>query len=315
MCRILSRFLIAILAFSLTAAASRADGHKIGVLLKGKTKFWSVVEQGALAAGEKLGVEVIVRMPPTESDVTVQIQLLNALAKQGVEAIVLVPINKETLAKPAAAVAAQGIKIIVVDSPLDGDVASAFIATDHHAAGEIAGRLLATLVTENDQISLFRHSQENAATNSREAGAVEKLREAYPKIVVYSDVFTGNEKEVQVERAKLLLNKHPATKAVLASSTTGTMAMLEVLAHHEPLGEVKLVGFGFNLNDEVAAALEAGTLNGWVAQQPREIGYDGVAVAVDLLNGKPVPPTQSVDVVLVTKANLHDPKSQALLKL
>ena len=144
---------------------------------------------------------------------------------------------------------------------------------------------------------------------------MEKLREVYPKIVVYSDVFTGNEKDVQIERAKLLLTKHPTTKAILASSTTGTMAMLEVLAHHEPLGDIKLVGFGFNLTDEVAAALEAGTLHGWVAQQPKEIGYDGVVTALDILNGKTVPSTRSVDVVLVTKANLHDPKSQALLKL
>ena len=309
------RLLVPFLALSLALPAVQAEAHKIGVLLKGKTKFWSVVEQGAMAAGEKLGVEIVVKTPPTESDVSAQILMLNALAKQGMAAIVLVPINKETLAKPAAALAAQGIKIIVLDSPLDGDIASAFIGTNHRSAGEAAGQLLKTLVTENDQVSLFRHSQDNAATNSREAGAVEKLREAYPKIVVYSDVFSGNEQEIQTERAKLLLSKHPATKAVLASSTPATMAMLDVLAHHEPLGEIKLVGFGFNLNEEVSAALEAGTLHGWVAQQPREIGYQGVVTAVDLLNGKPVPPVHSIDVFIVTKENLHTPKSQALLKL
>lgn len=307
--------LLIVLTLGFGLPALHAEGHKIGVLLKGKTKFWSVVEQGAVAAGEKLGAEIIVKVPPSESDVGIQIQMLNALAKQGVEAIVLVPINKETLAKPVAAVAAQGIKIILLDSPLDGDIASTFIATDHHAAGVAAGQLIATLVGENDQVSLFRHSQDNAATNSRENGAVEKLREAYPKLVVFSDVFTGNETEVQIERAKLLLSKHPTTKAVLASSTAGTMAMLQVLAHREPLGEIKLVGFGYNLNDEVVAALEAGTLHGWVAQQPKEIGYDGVAAAIEILNGKTVPATRSVEVVLVTKANLHDPKSQALLKL
>lgn len=246
------RFLVTLFTVGLTLPAVQAEGHKIGVLLKGKTKFWSVVEQGALAAGEKLGVEVVVKTPPTESDVSAQILMLNALAKQGMEVIVMVPINKETLAKPAAALVAQGIKIIVLDSPLDGDIASAFIGTNHRSAGEAAGQLLKTLVTENDQVSLFRHSQDNAATNSREAGAVGKLREAYPKIVVYSDVFSGNEKEIQIERAKLLLSKHPATKAVLASSTPATMAMLDVLAHHEPQGAIKLVGFGFNLSEEVS---------------------------------------------------------------
>ena len=303
------------IALTIGLTVAHAEGHKIGVLLKGQTPFWRAMEQGALAAGQKLGVEVIVKTPLTESDVSAQILLLNVLAKQGVEAIVLVPINKETLAKPAAILAAQGIKIIVVDSPLDGNSVSAFIGTNHHTAGEAAGELLKTLVTENDQISLFRHSQDNAATNSREAGAVEKLREAYPKIVVYSDVFAGNEKALQIERAQLLLAKHPAIKAVLASSTPTTMAMLEILSHRQPAGEIKLIGFGFNLTEEVAAALEAGTLHGWVAQQPKEIGYKGVETAVDLLNGKTVPAVVNIDVFIVTKANLHEPKSQALLKL
>lgn len=309
------RPLVVLLALGLVLPSAHAEAHKIGVLLKGKTKFWSVVEQGAMAAAEKLGVEIVVKTPPTEADVSAQILMLNALAKQGMEAIIVVPINKETLAKPVAAVAAKGIKIVVVDSPLDGDIASAFVGTNHRSAGEAAGELLKSLVTETDQVSLFRLSQDNAATNSREAGAVEKLKEAYPKLVVYSDVFSGNEREVQLERAKLLLSKHPATKAVLASSTPATMAMLEVLAHHEPRGEIKLVGFGFNLSEEISAALEAGTLHGWVAQQPKEIGYQGVVTAVDLLNGKTVPPVHSIDVFIVTKENLHTPKSQALLKL
>ncbi len=309
------RFLLIAVALSLGPASLHAAGHKIGLLLKGKTKFWSACEQGVMAEGEKLGVEVIVKTPPTESDISIQIQLLNALAKQGVEAIILAPINKETLAKPTAAIAAQGIKIILVDSPLDGDIASTLISTNHHSAGEAAGKLLASFVTEADQVSLFRHDQNNAATSSRETGATEILREAYPKIQIHGDIFSGNERELQIERAKLLLTKHPASNAILASSSTGTMAMLEILSHHEPLGAIKLVGFGFNLNEEVSAALEAGTLYGWVAQQPREIGIKSLEAAVELLEGKTVPPVISVDVYIITKANLHDPKSQALLKL
>lgn len=308
-------FLLLVLVLSLGQSSVFAAGHKIGVLLKGRTKFWSVVEQGALATGEKLGAEVIVKTPPTESDIAVQILMLNALAASGVEAIVIAPSHKVTLAQPVAALAAKGIKIVVIDSPLAGNTTNVFIGTNHRLAGEAAGQLLATLVKESDPVSLFRHAQDNAATGDREDGALAKLREAHPKILVHGDIYTGNEKEVQIERAKLLLSKYPDTKAILASATPGTMVMLDVLAHREPLGAIKLVGFGFNLNDEVAAALDAGTMHGWIAQLPREIGSRGVEAAVDLLEGKPVPPLVNVDVYVVTKENLHDPKTQALLKL
>lgn len=309
------RFLLFMLVLSLGHSPVFAAGHRIGVLLKGRTKFWSIVEQGALAAGEKLGAEVIVKMPPTESDIAVQILMLNALAASGVEAIVIAPAHKVTLAQPVAALAAKGIKIVVIDSPLAGNLASVFIGTNHRSAGEAAGRLMAGLVKESDQVSLFRHAQDNSATGDREEGAIAKLREAYPKISVHGDIYAGNETDLQVERARLLLSKYPATKGILASSTAGTMVMLDLLAHREPVGEIKLVGFGFNLNPAVAAALEAGTLHGWIAQLPGEIGARGVEAAVDLLKGKSVPPVVNIDVYVVTKDNLHDPKTQALLKL
>jgi ribose transport system substrate-binding protein len=310
----LVRVLLVVLALCVGVCPALAN-HKIGVLLKGRTKFWSVVEQGARDAGEKFGVEIIVKAPPTESDVAAQILLLNALGAQGVEAIVLAAGNKDTLAAPAAALAARGIRIITIDSPLAGEAGHVFVGTSHRAAGEAAGLLLAGLVGDADQLSLFRHAQNNAATDDREEGAVAALRKAHPGIVVFSDVFAGNEPDLQAERARLLLSRHPGTKAVLASGTPGTMVMLKELAKREPPGGIKFVGFGFNLNEEVAAALEAGVMHGWIAQQPREIGLRGIEAAVNLLEGKPVPPVVNIDVIVVTKANLHDPSTQALLKL
>jgi ribose transport system substrate-binding protein len=292
-----------------------AEGHKIGVLLKGRTKFWNVVEQGALAAGAQLGAEVIVKAPPAETDIAVQILMLNALGASGVEAIVLAPAHKSSLAQAAAALAAKGIKIVIIDSPLEGKVAGAFVGTNHRAAGEAAGALLAGLVGDDAEIGFFRHAQNNAATGDREDGALDRLRTAHPKLHLHGDIYAGDDKAVQLERAELLLSKYPATKGVLASGTPGTMALLEVLAKHQPAGEIKFVGFGFNLNSDVAAALEAGTLHGWIAQQPREIGFKGVEIALALIKGEAVPPVVNVDVFVVTKANLHEPQTQALLKL
>jgi ribose transport system substrate-binding protein len=310
-----SRLLISALTLLLGLPAGLAESHKIGVLLKGRTKFWNVVEQGALDAGAKLGAQVIVKAPTAETDIAVQILMLNALAASGVEAIVLAPAHKSSLAQAAAAIVAKGIKLVVIDSPLEGNVAGAFVGTNHRAAGEAAGTLLAGLVADDAEIAFFRHAQNNAATGDREDGALEKLHAAHPKLRLHGDIYAGDDKPQQTERAELLLSKYPATKGILASGTPGTMAMLGLLAKRQPAGDIRFVGFGFNLNDEVAAALEAGTLHGWIAQQPREIGFKGVETALALLDGKTVPPSVSVDVFVVTKANLHEPQTQALLKL
>ena len=288
---------------------------KIGVLLKGRSPFWSSMEKGATEAGQKLGVEVIVKAPVAETDVSVQIALLNALGNQGIEALVIAPCSKEALAAPVAALAAKGIKIVVIDSPLDGKAASVFVATDHQAAGTAAGRLIASLVGETDDVSFLKHSQTSGATLVRESAALAALRELHPKVSVFGEIYASAEKDMEVQKANLLLETRPKTKAILATGTPGSMAMLRVLNEKKLAGQIKLVGCGFNLNPDVASAIDSGAMAGWIAQLPQDVGSKGVEAAVSLLKGESVPATVHTDFVAVTKDNLKDPKVQALLSL
>lgn len=296
-------------------ASSVAAAPKVGVLLKGRSPFWTAVEKGATEAGGAAGAEVTVKAPVSESDISVQIQLLNALAAQGAEAIVIAPINKEALAVPIASIAVKGVKIVVIDTPLTGKAAPVFIGTDHEAAGKAAGELLAKVVGETEEVSFLKHSQTSGATTQRENGALATFRSVRPKNVVYADIYASTDVGAEAEKAKLLLEKHPTTKAILASGTPGTLAMLKVLKEKNLAGSVKLVGFGFNLNPDVAEAIESGAMTGWIAQLPKEIGAKGVTSALSLLKGEELPPVVHTDFVVITKDNLKDAKVQALLAM
>lgn len=309
------RLMLGAVLLSIASAAGLAAAPKVGVLLKGRSAFWSAVEKGAIEAGQKSGAEVIVKAPVSESDVSVQVQLVNALAGQGIEALVIAPGNKDALSGPVAALAAKGVKIIVIDSPLAGGVGTVFIGTDHLAAGEAAGKLLGTLVGDADEVSFLKHAQGGGATGQREEGALATLRAAHPKIRVYGDIYASSEKDGETEKANLLLATHPGTKAILATGTPGTLAMLRVLQEKKLGGTIKLVGFGFNLNPEVAAAIESGAMQGWIAQLPKEVGAKGVASALAVLKGETVAPVVHTDFVVITKDNLKDPAVQALLAL
>jgi len=308
------RFLVSI-AFLLSAGFALGAEAKIGLLLKAKGAFWSAMEKGATEAGRTAGAEIIVKSPISETDVGMQTQLLNALAAQGIQALVIAPTNKDALAGPVAALAAKGIKIVVVDSPLAGKAEHVFVGTNQTAAGEAAGQLLASMVQAKDEVTFLKHIQGSGATEEREIGALTKLREAYPGIVVHGEIYASSEKGVEEQRAELLLTKYPNAKAVLASGTPGTMAMLKVLQQKGLAGKIKFVGFGFNLNPEVATAIESGAMQGWIAQLPQEVGRKGVETAVALLKGQKMPAVVNTDFLVITKDNLKDPKVQALLSL
>jgi ribose transport system substrate-binding protein len=204
------------------------------------------------------------------------------------------------------------VKIVVLESPLAGDDWPVFVGTDHVAAGEAAGALLADLVTDAEEVSFLNHSQTNSATSAREKGALAKFREKRPNNVVRSDIYASAEAGGEAEKARLLLQRYPATKAIFASGTNGTLAMLKVLEEKKLAGPIKLVGFGFNLAPEIADALTTGKLHGWIAWQPRELGVSGVQTAVKLLKGEAVPRFVGTDFVVVTPANMREGKVQAL---
>ncbi len=303
-------------AVLLCACSQLSAATKIGLLLKGQNvPFWAAVSKGATEAAKELGVELTVKAPPTEADVSIQIRLLNGMAAQGMDAIVIAPINKEALAVPIASIAVKGVKIVVIDTPLTGKAAPVFVGTDQEAAGKAAGELLAKLVGDADEVAIFKHSQFSGATMQRDAGALAAFRATHPNSPVYGDIYASAEVGTEHAKAELVLQEHPKIKGVLATGTAGTLAMLDVLKQKNLAGGIKLVGFGFNLQPTVAEALESGAMAGWIAQLPGDVGFKGVSSAVSLLKGETVPAIIYTDFVVITKDNLKEPKVQALLTM
>lgn len=302
-------FLLALGAAGLAAARG---GPTVGVLLKGDTEFWSAVEAGCREAARSAGAAVVVRKPKLESDIAGQIRLLAEFTPATTSALIIAPCSSTELSAPVAKLAAQGVKIVVIDSPLDVDM-PAYIATNHTNAGEAAGRLLGALVGPGDEVSILRHTRTGGATLLRESSAYAAIYGAHPGIVVHRDLYGGEVPGQEVQRAKALLEKYPRTKAVLCSSTPVTMGMLQALQETGKAGAIKFVGFGFNLSPVVADAIDRGVLSGWIAQLPNDIGRKGMNAALALLHHKPVSEVVYCDFRVITKANLHTPETQGLL--
>ena len=129
---------------------------------------------------------------------------------------------------------------------------------------------------------------------------------------MYADVMAGAIRGDDFKQCNVLLDRHPGIKAICTPFTSSSMAMLKALKERNLAGRITHLGFGIGLPEEVAAALEAGTMQGWIAQEPRGIGSKGIEIALDLIAGKSVPATNDAPFVVVTKANLHDPAVEAL---
>ncbi len=77
--------------------------------------------------------------------------------------------------------------------------------------------------------------------------------------------------------------------------------------------KIKFVGFDTPV--PAVEALKKGKIDALIAQDPSRMGYLGVKTIVDHIRGKNVPAKIDIDVSIITRDNLNDPKIQKLLAL
>jgi ribose transport system substrate-binding protein len=301
---------VALLGGTLATAA----GERIGFLMKERTSaYWLSAEQGAKDTAAANRAELIVKGGVSVTQVAAQAKLLDVLSQEPLNALVISALSPEHITEPLKAMAAKGVKIVAIDVPLPG-VANVFVGQDQVGMGETAARFLASIVGDDAEVAIFKNNAVDLGVIAREKRALEVLRAAHPSAKIDQDVYAAPESGVAIEHAGFLLKTHPDVAGVFASTTASTMAMLQALRDSGRAGKIKLVGFGTYLTAEAMAALEDGTLAGWLAQEPRQVGVKGVETALALLRGQSTPSTVYAPYLLVTKANLHEAPAQALLR-
>ena len=110
--------LVMLTVFALPTFAKGQDEKPfIPVVSKGEQHdFWQQVKLGANAAADKLDVDITFEGPPSESDVQIQVEMLNnAMAKNPV-AIALAALNTESVHDQLAELKSKGIPVIGFDS-------------------------------------------------------------------------------------------------------------------------------------------------------------------------------------------------------
>jgi ribose transport system substrate-binding protein len=316
-------FVSVLLSCALVASAcggGRASNEfHIAVIPKGTThEFWQSIHAGAIRAGrelEKQGVRVNVtwKGPLREDDREQQIQVVDGFLSEGIDGLVLAPLDARALVRPVDEARRAGVPTVIIDSDLASDETVSFVATDNLAGGVLAADRLGTLLDGKGTVLLLRYQEGSASTEARERGFVERLKEAYPNIeLISSGQHAGPTRDTAKRASENLLNRFGSRlDGVFTVNENSTYGMLLALQDLGRIGKVKFVGF--DASDAFVRAMQRDEMHGVVLQDPFEMGYRGVMTMIAHLQGKEVPRRIDTGVTLVTTENLETPESQALL--
>lgn len=262
--------------------------------------FFISLRDGAQEAAAEAGVTLEV-VDAQNDAATQQNQLANA-ATQGVDAVVINPVDSEAAAAAITPVQEAGIPVIAVDRAVEGKDVDSTIASDNVAGGRQAAEALAEAIGEKGKVIVLQGVAGTSASRDRGQGFEEGIS-AFPGIEVVAKQPANFDRAQGLDVATNLLQSNPDVVGIFAENDEMALGAIQALGDRAG-SEVFVVGF--DGTDDALAAIEDGTMHATIAQQPAELGRAGVEQAVAVINGEQVEPQQSIEVVTVTSDNVGE---------
>lgn len=302
---------------AMSAVPAQAQTVTIPIIVKDTTSFyWQIVLAGARKAGKDLGVTVPELGAQAETDVNGQISILENAVAGNPAAIVIAPTEAKALGKPIDE-AAKKVKIIGIDSSADSTAFTSFLTTDNVQGGRVAADGLAQAIAANNggtvegDVALITNAPGAGSLEARAKGFKEQLAAKYPKLKLVADKYADGQATTGLNIATDLITANPKLKGIFASNLIMAQGVGQAVAENNLGGKVALVGF--DSDEKLVSLLNQGVISALVVQDPYRMGYDGIKTALAASKGQPVEKTVDTGANLVTKANMADPKINALL--
>ncbi len=293
-------------------AATENGSIKIAVIPKGTAhSFWQTVKLGADAAGAEEKVEIIWQGPDKEGDITQQINLVQTQVTNKISGLVLAATDSNSLVRPLKDAQAKGVPVVTIDSGVNDPNASlCYIATDNVEGGRRAADALAKELGEKGKVGVLLFQKGSASNDEREKGFLENIKK-YPNIKIVSSL-EGSDAQKANDNTTNMITSNPDLNGIFAANEPNGVGAAAVLKQKGLAGKVKLVAY--DSSPEELKALEEGSIQALVVQDPFQMGYLGVKTVLKAIRKQQID-KKTIDsgMTVVTKANLSDPKVQKLV--
>jgi ribose transport system substrate-binding protein len=293
-----------------TPACNRNDRKRIAVIPKGQAHlFWQSVHAGAVSGAQETGVDIIWNGPPSETDMPAQLQIVDAMINQRVDAICLAPIDKTAMVSVVERAAREKIPVVIFDSPVDTQQFVAQVATDNYQAGVMAAERMGKILNGKGQVAEVAVQPGAASTMAREQGFEDSIQKNFPGIHIADKRYGWADRAKSLNVAENMLTAHSDLDGMFASNESSAVGAAQAIKGRS--AKVKLVGFDWSpgLLDD----LKTGLIDSLVVQDPFRMGHDSVMAAVQKLKGGTPQKIQNLPPRVVTRENLNDPDVQKQL--
>ena len=256
---------------------------RIGLVAKSLGNgFFDAVNKGAQQAGQELDAEVIFTGPTTPT-AEGQIEVLNALIAQRVDAIAVSANDPDALVPTLKKALSRGIKVVSYDSAVApaGRVAHLAPSSDQ-LIGETVVALAADLAGGPGKFAVVSATPTSTNQNSWLA-EMRKALPQYPGLEMVSVAYGDDVSDKSYREAVALIQQHPDLAVIVSISSVGIVATARAVEDQGLTGKIKVTGLG--LPSELAGYVNKGVVPKFAIWNPIDLGYTATQVATRLARG------------------------------
>jgi len=290
---------LALVALSVVGiSACGAQEQTIGFAASTFTNpFFLDIEEGIESVLE--GTDYTLVSLGADNDAARQASQIEDLIAQGVDLILLNPVDSTTVGVKIQEANDAGIPVITVDRSAETGTVVAHVASDNVLGGEMAAEFLQGICPPNTPVLELTGQAGASAAIDRSEGFQAVFGASN---ITQTTTASWSRSDAQtVTEAFLSANGNPAAVCIFAANDEMALGAVEAVKANPTTQLADSYIVGFDAIDDAVNAVNAGELRATVAQQPFEIGAVAAQTGLDYLAGQSVAANIPVELALVTK--------------
>lgn len=234
-----------------------------------------------------------------DNKTSVQQAQVREFIQQGVDLIIISPLESMPLTAPVAEAMDKGIPVIVLDRAIEGDNYTCFIGGDNFQIGEAAGKFMVELLGGKGDIVELKGLMTSAPARLRHDGFMKGIEGSDIRIIFDADC-KWLEPNAQSEMITAL-SRFPKIDAVFAHNDPGAHGAYQAARQKGREKEIKFIGID-GLPTEGVKYVRDGILEATFVYPT--CAPEAIEAALKILNGEEVPKDTLLETRLITRETL-----------
>lgn len=267
--------------------ASAEKKKKIAMIWDLDDPFWEPATKEALKTGKILNFDVSIFAPKSRGDrgTAEMAEHLEQILKESYDAIVISPIEDARIRQSLKKATDQGIRIVFLQSVLDGIPYESMVGTNALACGRSAAEIAKRMLDYRGEVVVGKWSDNKMDTIEERANGFIQEIERESNIQLHTIDIPGGPEEAEAERIiDKMLKDYPQLDLVYATNVGWGLLYAKYLEKHQANFKVLTVDF----TKDVAFYMKKGYISTAIAQRPFAWGSVTLEMLSDVFEDKKV---------------------------